>query len=215
MRRRHGRFVVTAMLLATACTHNRPTTFNHASGTGGSDSIEVRAVRQLWKSYVDSKQGRFAGNASTPSPLWSSTEQHRWRLYDLAASYIPDGAAVRVLDIRSTGVTHEYEIVSEFQASGLASEVAGSTVRTFVYATLENGRWVPPARSLDKLRGGHERRSRGSTTSSNPDSSSMSPRRRRRRPSSIRSPMPWKCRGSIRASTTSLHASTTHSPRSA
>lgn len=142
MIRLRSRSVITPMLLATACTHGKPTAMNQAFAAGGSDSTEVRAVRQLWGSYLESKQGRFAEAATIPSPLWSAAEQHRWPLYDLAASYIPDGAVVRVLGIRSTGVAHDYEIVSEFRASGPASEVAGSTVRTTVYATLENGHWV-------------------------------------------------------------------------
>lgn len=129
------------MLLATACTPGKAGA-NNALGTGGSDSTEVRGVRQLWESYLESKQGRFAGNSRTPSALWSAAEQHRWPLYDLAASYIPDRAGVHVLDIRSTGATHEFEIVSEFHENGSGSAAAANVVRTTVYATVENGRWV-------------------------------------------------------------------------
>ena len=67
------------------------------SGAGaGSSEIEIR---QLWDEYLRSKHGQFAGNAGTPSELWTATDQTNWPMYDLAGFYLPDGAVPEVLRV--------------------------------------------------------------------------------------------------------------------
>jgi len=134
---------IAIVALAAACSHSDAAALSRQATTRQTDSAEVRAVRQLWDAYVRAKNGRFAGNARTPSTLWSAAEQRRWPLYDLVASYVADDAAAQVMDVRSAGPnTHEYEIVTEFRENRGGDKAAVSDVTTTVYATREDGRWV-------------------------------------------------------------------------
>ena len=140
---RHFASTATATVaLATACAAHTPPAVARRSVTvdvARTESTEIRAVRQLWESYLASKAGRLVANASAASTPWSAAEQRRWPLYDLAGSYVPDGAAVRALELRSTGgASHEYEIVTEFRDDPSGS----AAITTTVYATREDGRWV-------------------------------------------------------------------------
>jgi len=97
------------------------------------------AVYRTWNAYVASKQGRFAANAGTRSPLWLGTEQDRWPMFDLAGIYLPDGAVHEVVSIRRTGRADEYELVARFRSA----EGRDSTAMTItVYGVRDRGRWV-------------------------------------------------------------------------
>lgn len=104
------------------------------------------AVRDVWNEYLASKNGRFAANASAPSPLWSAAEQKRWPLYDLAGLYLPDHAVPEVLTVAPVDAAADtaYRIVTRFwPAGGAARDSSATPVLTMtVYARREGRRWV-------------------------------------------------------------------------
>jgi hypothetical protein len=113
-----------------------------ASAAQRPDSASVSpegAIYRVWNAYITSKQGRFAANAGTRSTLWSSTEQVRWPMFDLAGFYIPDGAVHDVESIRRTRNADEYELVARFRSPG-AHDSSAMTVT--VFGVREGGRWV-------------------------------------------------------------------------
>lgn len=105
-----------------------------------------RAVRELWDEYLASKQGRFAANATTPSPLWSAAEQKRWPLYDLAGLFLPDNAVPEVLTVTPVNaeVDSAYQIVTRFWPAGAATRDSAATplLTMTVYARRAGRRWV-------------------------------------------------------------------------
>ena len=105
-----------------------------------------REVRRVWDEYLASKNGQFAMNAGTPSPLWSSAEQSRWPMYDLAGFYLPDGAAPEVASITPVNAAADtaYEIVTRFRAASAApgDSLPLTVMAMTVYARREGGRWV-------------------------------------------------------------------------
>lgn len=104
------------------------------------------AVRQVWDDYLASKNGQFAANAGTPSPLWSALEQAQWPMYDLAGFYLPDQAVPEVLSVTpvNAAVDSAYQIVTRFWPAGPTSrDSATKPVLTMtVYARREGRRWV-------------------------------------------------------------------------
>lgn len=113
----------------------RPAAAQSGSATGATEM----SIRQVWKAYVDSKRRQFAAKAGTRSPLWLSSEQERWPMYDLAGFYIPDGAVAEVQSIRRAKSPGEYEIVTVFRAAG---SPAPPPITIAVYGVREKGRWV-------------------------------------------------------------------------
>lgn len=117
-----------------------------ASCVGPPSAASELAVRQLWDAYLASKDGQFAANAGTPSPLWSAAEQAKWPMYDLAGFYITNHAIPDVLSVTpvNAAVDSAYQIVTRFLPAG---SVAGDTSVTplltmTVYARREGRRWV-------------------------------------------------------------------------
>lgn len=104
------------------------------------------AVRQVWDEYLASKNGRFAANAGTPTPLWSASEQAQWPMYDLAGFYLPDQSVPEVLSVTpvNAAVDSAYQIVTRFwAASPTPRDSSTKPVLTMtVYARREGGRWV-------------------------------------------------------------------------
>lgn len=105
-----------------------------------------RAVRELWGEYLASKQGRFAANAATPSPLWSAAEQKRWPLYDLASLFLDDHAVAEVLSVEPVNAAADsaYQIVTRFWPEGAARLDSSATpqLTMTVYARREGRRWA-------------------------------------------------------------------------
>ncbi len=104
------------------------------------------SVRQVWDDYLASKNGQFAANAGTPSPLWSASEQAQWPMYDLAGFYLPDQAVPEVLSVTPVNVAVDsaYQIVTRFWPAGLTSRDSATTpvLTMTVYARREGRRWV-------------------------------------------------------------------------
>lgn len=104
------------------------------------------AVRRVWNEYLTSKNGQFAVNAGTPSPLWDASEQAQWRMYDLAGFYLPDQAVPEVLSVTpvNAAVDSAYQIVTRFWPAG--STTRDSTTEPVltmtVYARREGKRWA-------------------------------------------------------------------------
>jgi len=105
-----------------------------------------RVVRAVWDEYLESKRGRFAANAATPSPLWSAAEQKRWPLYDLAGLHLADHAVPEVLSVTpvNAAVDSAYQIVTRFWPTGAATRDSSATpvLTMTVHARREGRRWV-------------------------------------------------------------------------
>lgn len=104
------------------------------------------AVRQVWAEYLASKDGQFAANAGTSSPLWSASEQAQWPMYDLAGFYLPDQSVPEVLSVTpvNAAVDSAYQIVTRFwPASPTPRDSSTEPALTMtVYARREGARWV-------------------------------------------------------------------------
>lgn len=125
-------------------------TLSIASGldgcAGSSGEPPEAAVRALWADYLQSKQGKFAANAGTPSELWSKTEQRKWPMYDLAGYYLPDGAVPEVMLVSALpdAANGAYEIVTRFRAPNVFARDS-TTVQEFTLTVLVHRRlrhWV-------------------------------------------------------------------------
>ena len=105
-----------------------------------------RAVREVWDQYLASKQGRFASNAGTPSPLWTASEQAKWPMYDLAGFYLPDQAVPEVLTVTpvDAAVDSAYRTVTRFWPAGADTRDSAATpaLSVTVYARREGRRWM-------------------------------------------------------------------------
>lgn len=103
-------------------------------------------MRQVWAEYLASKNGQFAANAGTPSPLWSASEQAQWPMYDLAGFYLPDQSVPEVLSVTpvNAAVDSAYQIVTRFwPASTTPRDSSTKLALTMtVYARREGARWV-------------------------------------------------------------------------
>jgi hypothetical protein len=123
-----------------------------------------RAVREVWDQYLRSKQGRFASNAGTPSPLWSAAEQGQWPMYDLAGFYLPDHAVPEVLTVTpvNAAVDSAYRIMTRFWPAGVVTRDSSTTpaLTVTVYARREGSRWIL-ANALPYLTSTWARESRG------------------------------------------------------
>ena len=104
------------------------------------------AVRRVWDDYLASKNGQFAANAGTPSPLWSASEQAQWPMYDLAGFYLSDQSVSEVLSVTpvNAAVDTAYRIVTRFwPASPTPRDSSTKPELTMtVYARREGARWV-------------------------------------------------------------------------
>ena len=104
------------------------------------------AVRQVWDEYLASKNGQFAANAGSPSPLWSASEQAQWPMYDLAGFYLPDQAVPEVLSVTpvNAAVDSAFQIVTRFWPAGsTARDSTTEPVLTMsAYARREGKRWT-------------------------------------------------------------------------
>jgi len=107
----------------------------------GSASPES-AIRLLWSPYLDWRRGSGGGGA-TPSPYWLSSEQQRWRSYDLAYSYLPDNATFDVLTIEpDKGGAGEYRIVTRFTSADENNPMRSRTVDLTTFAVRSGAGWV-------------------------------------------------------------------------
>ena len=113
---------------------------------GATTRASELAVRQVWNEYLSSKNGQFAANAGTPSPLWSTSEQAQWPMYDLAGFYLPDESVPEVLRVTPVdpAVDSAYQIVTQFWPSSPATRDSSTkpVLTMTVYARREGGRWV-------------------------------------------------------------------------
>lgn len=104
------------------------------------------AVRQVWEDYLVSRNGQFAANAGTPSPLWNAEEQAQWPMYDLAGFYVPDQSVPDVVSVTpvNTAVDSAYRIVTQFwpASPALRDSSTKPVLLMTVYARREGDRWV-------------------------------------------------------------------------
>lgn len=132
----NGRHLRTALLLAASL----------GACVGPPTAASELAVRQLWDEYLASKDGQFAANAGTPSPLWSAAEQAKWPMYDLAGFYLANRAVPEVLSVTpvNAAVDSAYQIVTRFLPAGstIGDSSATPLLTMTVYARRERRRWV-------------------------------------------------------------------------
>jgi len=101
------------------------------------------AIRLLWSQYLNSRRGDFGGGISTPSPYWLSSEQQRWRSYDLASFYLPDNATPDVLTIEpDKGGAGEYRIVTRFTSADENNAMRSRTVDMTTFAVRSGSGWA-------------------------------------------------------------------------
>ncbi len=158
---------------------SRPRAFIHASRAalivavclsacvGAPTKESELAVRRVWDEYIASKNGQFASNAGTPSPLWSASEQSWWPMYDLAGFYLPDQAVPEVLHVTPVDATVDsaYQIVTRFWPAGPTPRDSSTkpVLTMTVYARRDGQRWVL-ANALPFRTSTWARESRGSIT---------------------------------------------------
>ena len=137
-------------MVARTTAHSRLAAVLFAALLGGCVGAPTReserAARDVWDQYLASKQGQFASNAGTPSPLWSAAEQKQWPMYDLAGFYLPDGAVPEVLTVTpvDAAVDSAYRIVTRFWPAGVVTRDSSATpvLTMTVYARREGRRWI-------------------------------------------------------------------------
>jgi hypothetical protein len=99
-----------------------------------------------------------------PSPYWLASEQQLWRVYDLAASYLPDSAVPEVLSIRpEPGFDGEYRVVTRFHSDNDNNAMRSRTVTVTVFAVRSGNEWVL-ANALPRLTRTWRRETAGAIT---------------------------------------------------
>jgi hypothetical protein len=100
-------------------------------------------ILRTWLAYLRSKPAGLATGAGIPSPLWSSEEQAKWPMYDLAGFYVPDGARPEVIAIQPAE-GDEYQVVTRFTLpDSTASSAHRRTALTLtIYASRAGDRWL-------------------------------------------------------------------------
>lgn len=113
--------------------------------TGAPTKESELAVRDLWDQYLASKNGQYAANAGTASPLWSASEQAQWPMYDLAGFYLPNHAVPEVLSVTpvNAAVDSAYQIVTRFWHKGPTPRDSSTkpVLTMTVFARREGRRW--------------------------------------------------------------------------
>src|SRR5688572_9578609 len=113
---------------------------------GAPSPASERDVRDLWDTYLASRNGQYAGNAGSRSPYWSAAEQAQWPMFDLAGYYLPDYAVPEVLSVAhvTAGVDSAHQIVTRFWPTGsTARDSSTKPVLTMtVYARRDGTRWI-------------------------------------------------------------------------
>lgn len=132
-----------AATFALACA--RPASPSMASrpwAAPGASGPEAEIYR-IWMRRLAANDGRYAATAAFPSPDWLASEQQEWPLYDLAGTYLPDGATPEVLSIvPEPGVSGEYRVVTAFHAPDEYNTMRSKLIRMTVFADRAGGRWV-------------------------------------------------------------------------
>ena len=137
-----ARYVTTlaalAILAGASCTQPPANRFDTAGLTG-----DAAAVYRTWRTYLESKHGRYSAGAHVPSPLWSSAERRRWPLYDLVGAYLPDGAEPEVIGLERVAGADEYRITTRFFSGDPEVRPAKweTKLTTTVYAVREGDDW--------------------------------------------------------------------------
>jgi len=118
-----------------ACVSPRtaaPTPTTRSWADSGARGPEAELYR-TWVRYLESKRGQYSGAAGRPSPYWLRAEQQHWRVYDLAASYLPNFATPDVLSIqRDPDLEGEYRVVTRFHSNNENNAMRSRDVRMTV-----------------------------------------------------------------------------------
>lgn len=100
-------------------------------------------IYRTWLQYLESKGGQYRRGAFRPSPYWLASEQQQWRVYDLAAFYLPDSAVPEVLSIGPVAdLPGEYRVVTRFRSDNENNAMRSRTVTVTVFAMRSRDGWV-------------------------------------------------------------------------
>lgn len=144
-----------------------PTSVANVASRAWEDSSAVgpeAEIYRTWLRYLASKGGHYSRGAFVPSSYWLPSEQQLWRVYDLAAYYLPDSAVPEVLSIRpELGFDGEYRVVTRFQSDNDNNAMRSRTVTVTVFA-LRSGNGLVLANALPRLTRAWRRETTGTIT---------------------------------------------------
>jgi len=92
-----------------------------------------------WVAYLETRRGRISSAAGMPSPFWSTAEQQRWPMYNLAAYYLVDEAVPEILAIDPVGAM--FRITTAFRVTAPPPATWYTNVTLTVYAVREGDTW--------------------------------------------------------------------------
>lgn len=104
-------------------------------------NADSRAAVRTWRTYLESKRGLYYTNAGAPSALWIEDEQRKWPMYDLTASYLPDGGTAEIVGVAPDAASRDLRITTRFTASATADSSWQNNMTTTVFAVLDAGQW--------------------------------------------------------------------------
>lgn len=100
---------------------------------------DAASAYRTWIAYLETRRGRISSAAGMPSPFWSTAEQQRWPMYNLAAFYLLDEAVPEILAIEPVGDT--FRITTAFRVTAPPPATWYSNVTLTVYAVREGDTW--------------------------------------------------------------------------
>jgi hypothetical protein len=130
------RLVASALVLSALAGEAAPQAAAPARST---DSL---AVAKLWRDYLATKAGEYSRRAGSPSTHWLASEQRKWRVYDLAEFYLPEGASPETITLDPEHLPdslggNAFRIKTRFNVGASAS----SFWTTTVYARRDGEEW--------------------------------------------------------------------------
>ncbi len=101
------------------------------------------AICRTWERFLASTGGHYRLAAFRPSPYWLASEQHQWRVYALALSYLPDGAVPELAGADSVpDAQGDYRVVTRFTSPDENNAMRSRVVRVTVFARRSDSAWV-------------------------------------------------------------------------
>lgn len=140
------RLVVAALLVACAPAAE---TLRAQSAPVALDTAKLgvneRSVFRLWNAYLVSRAGKRAQGTDIPSPYWLLSEQKRWPVYDMAASYLDDDAEPQIVSVARASAQADsvYRIVTRFYPRGRkpTEDLWRNAMTVTVYAVRDRRDW--------------------------------------------------------------------------
>jgi hypothetical protein len=110
--------------------------------TDSSSQAPQAQIYRTWIRYLDSSGMHYRWGAFRPSPYWVTSEQHQWRVYALALSYLPDSAIPQVLSIDPVpDDSGEYRVVTRFTSTNEDNAMRSRTATVTVFAVPSSDGW--------------------------------------------------------------------------